>query len=83
MFETLFFYVLIAVIICYFFRKHCQDPKIIKAGEAAEKQEEEEEKKQWYKIEMGIPVRAADEDNVVKADSHLDLETVTKDSKKK
>ena len=30
MFETLFFYAMITFIICYFFRKHCQDPKLIK-----------------------------------------------------
>ena len=44
MFEIMFFYMLIAFIVCYFFRKHCQDPKIIKEAEEKEEREEEEER---------------------------------------
>ena len=29
MFETLFFYIMLSFVICYFFRKYCQDPKVI------------------------------------------------------
>ena len=38
-FEILFFYGMIAFIICYFFRKHCQDPKVIKEAEDKEAEE--------------------------------------------
>ena len=42
MFETLFFYIMITVIICYFFRKYCQDPKLVKEEEKERKEEIEE-----------------------------------------
>ena len=43
MFETLFFYLFLAFIICYFFRKYCQDPAVVKQMQEEERLREEKE----------------------------------------
>ena len=55
MFETLFFYAMITFIICYFFRKHCQDPKLIKEEQKAQEREQKELEESG--LVVGLPVR--------------------------
>lgn len=63
MFETLFFYMTLTFIICYFFRKYCQDPKVVKAMKA---EEEAEDKKKAEE-------EAAAADLEASKDTHADV----------
>ena len=56
--EILFFYCLTAFIICYFFRRFCQDPATKAALEEEEKEELEEEMAELAKDEGGTDVGA-------------------------
>ena len=73
--EILFFYILSAILICYFFRKHCQDKEIIKEGEKDEREDEEE-------IVFGQPIP---ENEIEMALTHADpdMENAWNKNKKK
>ena len=42
--QILFFYVVMTLVVCIFFRKYCQDPKLVRAKELEMKDEFELEK---------------------------------------
>ena len=76
MLEILFFYLLTMYIVCYFFRRYCQDPYIIQEEAIQdEKDKQEALAAQESDIQIGAPVTNNELlPDVTTADGHVDLE---------